>query len=403
MSRQILPNFESSQALESVSPESSQIGSLSSVYGLFNKDAAVTATASAQNEVTQLASGSDVAVQYMNVPVMEYPTNNSRQEIDAAPPSLVLDGAVSIKDFTDKGVFERIEPSEIRQDQRALNKVVPPMAFMMADQYANNSQPNPLLSGQLNYYNFNAVDRNTFNTAAMEQNNLRIVDYFEKRERPLPGVAPTIRIEYEDAGKAPKAFNALPDFRVTADGKVQILNDPELNPFKEIVIEVERASGYVGLPSDAQQDALISLTTYLSERIRQTDSSDSSAQIDLKDQQGLLPEETLKTIDTAPQPEDSLPVPAQEQTQALNRFDGSGSGSMSPSDANDYFPPSEVAPLPDELTKPVCAERSGRRILYSRVRRAVHYRSRLRSARIWSRSLCADGAHYLRLDSRSFR
>ncbi len=349
MSRQNLPNFETPQAPESVSHPSSQLASLSaSFYDLRNVDKSPQATASMPSELSQTASDSNVATQYMNIPVMEYPTNDSRKEIGVASSTLILDRAVSIKDLTEKGIFEKIEPSEIRQVQRPLTRCVLPMAYTMADQQTNSAQPNPLLNGQLNYYNFNAADRDSFNTEASLQNCFKPIDFFENRERLAPGSTPTIRIEYEDTGRVSKGNAALPDFRVTADGKVQILNNPELNPFKEIVIEVERASGYVGLPSDAQQDALISLTTYLSERIRQSDASESNTQIDLKDQQGLLPEETLKTIDTAPQPEDSLPVPAQEQTQALNRFDGSGSGSMSPADANDYFPPSEVAPLPDE-------------------------------------------------------
>lgn len=348
MSRQIISNFESPQAQEGASLAASQSTSLSSVYGLFNRETAPETAAFTQNEVTPVAFATDSAAQYMNVPVMEYPTNNIRKDIALEPTNLILDGTVSIKDLTDNGTFDKLEPSEIPQGKRELYRCVLPMACVMADQHTKSSQPNPLLNGQLNYYNFNAADRITFNTEATAENNFKAFDYFEKRERLVPGESPTIRIEYEDTGKSQKATNALPDFRVTADGKIQILNNPELNPFKEIVIEVERASGYVGLPSDAQQKALISLTTYLSERIKQSDANASNSQIDLKDQQGLLPEDTTKAIDAAPQPEDSLPPPAQEQTQALNRLDGSGSGSMSPSDANDYFPPSEVAPLPDE-------------------------------------------------------
>ena len=308
MSRQILPNFESSQPHEGASLAASQSASLSSVYDLFNRDAAPVATTSAQNEITPVAFGTDSSAQYMNVPVMEYPTNLSRNEISVESANLLLDGSVSIKGLTDKGIFEKLDPSEILQGRRPLTRCVLPMAYVMHDQQTNASLPNPLLNGQLNYYNFNAADRGSLNTEAGVLNSL---NYFENRERLAPGDSPTIRVEYEDAGRVPKRTAALPDFRVTADGRVQILNNPELNPFKEIVIEVERASGYVGLPSDAQQKALISLTTYLSERIRQSDASKSNAQIDLRDQQGLLPEETLKTIDTSPQPEDSLPVPAQ--------------------------------------------------------------------------------------------
>ncbi len=155
---------------------SSQLASLSaSFYDLRSVDKAPQAAASMPTELSQTASDSNVATQYMNIPVMEYPTNNSHKETGIASSTLILDGAVSIKDLTEKGIFEKIEPSEIRQVPRPLTRCVLPMAYTMAAQ--NSSQLNPLLSGQLNYYNFNAADRGSFNTEASLQNSFTPIDF----------------------------------------------------------------------------------------------------------------------------------------------------------------------------------------------------------------------------------
>lgn len=348
MSRQNFSKFESPQTQESVSSTSSRFASNSGfLYDLFDATYEQPPTVSTQTEFSPVARDTYAPAQYIDIAAIETSTNKRSPIPTNAPYTPALDRTVSIKDLTEKGIFEKIDPSELRHSKRASYRYIPPMTYVMAAPYTSSSQPNPLLSGQLNYYNFNAADRSIFNTEVPTPDELEPSDSFKKRERLAPGEAPSIRIEYEDAGKTNKD-SALPDFRITADGKVQVLNNPEINPFKEIIIEVERAGGYVGLPSDAQQKTLVSLTAYLSERIKQSHDNKNVSQIGLKDQQGLLPEESATAIDAAPQPEDSLPPPTQEQTQALNRFDGSGSGSISPSDANDYFPPSQVAPLPNE-------------------------------------------------------
>ena len=206
----------------------------------------------------------------------------------------------------------------------------------------DNSMGGRALDAGMNYYRFNGADRAAINTSANDINGI------ESREQLAPGETPTIKIVYQDTKNTSGEQSTVPDFRIAADGTVQIINDPETNPLKEIVIEVARGTGYIGLPNDAQQKALSTLTEYLSARIRNEFNQDPSSQVNLEDQQGLLPADTASQINAAPQPEDSLPAPAQSQTEALNRMDGSDSGSMSPAQASDYFPPSDVPPLPDE-------------------------------------------------------
>ncbi|MBX9952976.1 MAG: C39 family peptidase [Candidatus Obscuribacterales bacterium] len=360
---------------------------------------------------------------YLDVPQMNYPERSGSQVLRSAL-TQTLAPSISIKDLTDKGVFQPLTQSELAaaraesaQNHRpsgfAANRFDGTFPHLPATFPANQYERSTLypfirtqqlnnfdqttggsaLDPQINYYRFNGAAREALDTSTNPQANRagkqtdatcfdcsqrertrkeQQINYynlkgashdaliasgteqnlnlraFEKRERLAPDESPTIKIVYEDTKRTLADLNVSPDFRIASDGSVQILNNPETNPFKEIIIEVARGSGYIGLPNDAQQKALGSLTEYLAERIKNTYLKDSSDHVNLKDQQGLLPQESAEHINPAPQPQDSLPPPTQSQTEALNRISGSDSGSMTPSQANDYFPPAEVPPLPNE-------------------------------------------------------
>lgn len=301
----------------------------------------------------QFTSSPDLSQSYLDVPEFEYPSGKKLPAHSGVMQKLQnLDARKSVREYTESGIFESIEVHELRDFRRQAEikcRCIPPMFYRESDRYSTSSLPNPISNGRLNYYNFSGGDQLFAGQNVSDKTVfLPVENPLKIREQLAPGEMPSIRIEYEDRSKSAREKTLVPDFRITTDGRVQILNDPEINPYKEIVIEVERASGFVGLPTEEQQKALSSLTKYLSERIKLENSDDPSAQIQLSDQQGLLPEEASKAINPAPQPEDSLPTPAQGQTEALNRINGSGNGSMSSSDAGDYFPSSEVPPLPEE-------------------------------------------------------
>src|SRR5262249_38416302 len=145
----------------------------------------------------------------------------------------------------------------------------------------------------------------------------------ENQDALADGDVPTVKVVYSDTEKTPGEAQIKPDFIVTKDGTVEVLNDPEQNPHKEIVIEVERDKGQVGPPTEAQQATLAALLPYLKDRIDQDFPAAKDQQLNLDDQQGLVPDSEKQAMDTAPTPEDSLSPPAQQQVQDMNRFGGS--------------------------------------------------------------------------------
>ncbi len=285
---------------------------------------------------------------FINIPDID---NYSAQESHSSDRSAglihsrSLEPARSIQDHIDAGLMQQITPAQHLKTREGL-RCIPQMTYIMAERNGGSSAA--LRTDPLNYYKFNAEERSSFKGGTPQVlDNLQAQDGLKKRERLAPGETQQIKIVYEDISRSKADTKTLPDFRVTKDGIVQVINNPETNPLKEIVIEVERASGFIGLPSEAQLKSLVELTNYLSARLGRA-SETTPEPLVVSDNQGLLSEEANSPIESAPPQEEALPPPVQDQTQALNRIDGSGSGSMSPSEANDYFPPSKVPTLPNE-------------------------------------------------------
>ena len=80
-----------------------------------------------------------------------------------------------------------------------------------------------------------------------------------------PGEKPTIKVVYQDQSDNPNKPQA--DFIVKKDGTIQVVNDHERNPDKEICVVVERAKGETGAPPAEQQKATDQLVDYLAQRL----------------------------------------------------------------------------------------------------------------------------------------
>ncbi|MBS1957324.1 MAG: hypothetical protein JST89_24260 [Cyanobacteria bacterium SZAS-4] len=167
--------------------------------------------------------------------------------------------------------------------------------------------------------------------------------------------APSLKIRYEAVSGNDASTQVDPDFIVKQDGTIEMLHNPELDlndphnaSRKEIVVEVERNSGDVGSPSDAQQKALDALAIYLAARIKQDYPETSSEGVHVDDSQGLVSDSAKSAITPTPTADDLLPPTTQDQVQDLNRLGDSGSGSMSPAQANDTFPQTDTPRTPDE-------------------------------------------------------
>ncbi|HEY9786511.1 MAG TPA: hypothetical protein V6D17_13975, partial [Candidatus Obscuribacterales bacterium] len=168
--------------------------------------------------------------------------------------------------------------------------------------------------------------------------------------RPLEtGEMPEIVVNYEDTKPTAREKRSEPDFVVTRDGRIKVINNPEENPRKQIVIELERAEGEIGEPPHAQAGAVKALLEYLRNRILEQYSDAVKKQIDLKDDQGLVPPEAKNAPDFAPSSSaGDLPGNTQRQVEQMNRLAGSGRGSMSAPEAREIFPQSEAPRLPSE-------------------------------------------------------
>ncbi len=169
------------------------------------------------------------------------------------------------------------------------------------------------------------------------------------------GSAPTLKIQYEAFNGTSPVTSPEPDFIVNKDGTIRALhnpepdsNDPSKPLSKDIVVEVERNPGDVGKPTAAQQQALDALATYLSARIKSDYPDSTQGGVKVDDSQGLISQPAKSDINPAPTPDSNLSPDTQSQVQNLNRLGDSGSGSMSPSQANDTFPQTDTPRTPNE-------------------------------------------------------
>ncbi|MCA9804902.1 MAG: hypothetical protein KC777_23190 [Cyanobacteria bacterium HKST-UBA02] len=163
-----------------------------------------------------------------------------------------------------------------------------------------------------------------------------------ERTRLAAGETPEIKVKMTDAGSDPAKQQA--DFLIKKDGSIELLNNPEKTGQKEIVVAVERDAGELK-PSDTQQQALNQLMTYLDGRIKAQFPQAQEQGVKVDDQQNLVPDDlknSLKVNSNAAPTNPELPDSANRQVQDMNRFRGSGEGSMSRQQANDYFPERSV-------------------------------------------------------------
>lgn len=169
-----------------------------------------------------------------------------------------------------------------------------------------------------------------------------------ERTRLAAGEIPGITVKMTDAGSDPTKQQA--DFLIRKDGSIELLNNPEKTGQKEIVVAVERDAGQLK-PSDTQQQALNQLMTYLDGRIKSQYPEAQAQGVKVDDQQSLVPEElknSLKVDSSTAPTNPELPESANRQIQDMNRFRGSGDGTMSRRQANDYFPERSVPREPNE-------------------------------------------------------
>ncbi|HEY9867848.1 MAG TPA: hypothetical protein V6D08_01465 [Candidatus Obscuribacterales bacterium] len=170
----------------------------------------------------------------------------------------------------------------------------------------------------------------------------------EQRTQPIDKV----KVVYADRSNDPAARVNKPDFIVKKDGSVEVVNDPEKNNRKEVVIQVERDQGEVTGPTEAQRRSTDELVGYVSDRLMRT-KNDGTRDGVIEDQQGLVSESVKGRLKTRPVPEDTLPVPARRQVENMRRFSGGGRGTLSPEQADSYFTPRDQAPprRPDETSQ----------------------------------------------------
>lgn len=162
-----------------------------------------------------------------------------------------------------------------------------------------------------------------------------------EREKAADGKAPTVKVQFSDVTAQPNKMP--PDFVVKKDGSITMNNNPEKTGQKDIVIEVERADGQL-IPSESQQKSVDELYKYLDARIKTENPDAQKNGVKIDDPQNLVSPETEKATQAKAQRQApaELPPEAESQTQRMNRFKGAGSGQMSRSEANDYFPERSV-------------------------------------------------------------
>ncbi len=215
-------------------------------------------------------------------------------------------------------------------------------------------------------------------------------DALSNAEQLKPGESPKIAVQFSDLS-GQQSNQTKPDVVVKTDGTVVFMSDPETTKDRDVVVEVERKPGQIepskvaeseGKPS--QQEALDNLVKYLDTRL----GAQAQALPEITDDQGLISQAMRQAL--RPQPEQQqvaqqqaaeqqqapeqqqppeqpqrqaggqgggqggggqLPEQTQQQVNNMNRFNGSGGGSMSRQQANDYFPERDVPRQAQETDK----------------------------------------------------
>lgn len=190
-------------------------------------------------------------------------------------------------------------------------------------------------------------------------------DVLSNVEKLNPGESPKISVQFSDLS-GQQTTQPKPDVLVKTDGTVVMLSDPETTKDRDVVIEVERKPGQIeplkvaekeGQPS--QQEALDNVVKYLDTRL----GAQAQAQPEIADNQGLISREARQALrppaeqmaeqqaeqqqpaeaaQRQAQAQQQLPEQTQQAVNNMNRFNGSGGGSMSRQQANDYFPERDV-------------------------------------------------------------
>ncbi len=152
-----------------------------------------------------------------------------------------------------------------------------------------------------------------------------------------PGEKPAIKVVYQDQSENPNKPQA--DFIVKKDGTIQVVNDHERNPDKEICVVVERDKGETGAPPEAQQKATDQLVDYLAQRLQdkyqypQGIGPDGKpiGNVPIEDKQNLVSDNIEKKYGNGNKPENpnlpntpEVPKPVQNMSDAMNRTGGSG-------------------------------------------------------------------------------
>lgn len=177
------------------------------------------------------------------------------------------------------------------------------------------------------------------------QGRLRIADQVANpndaariADRLGPGEKPSIKVVYQDhSDNNPNKPQA--DFIVKKDGTIQVVNDHERNPDKEICVVVERAKGETDAPPAAQQKATDELVDYLAKRLTdkyqypQGVGPDGKplANVPIEDKQNLVSDNVEQKFGNGNKPEQpslpqapDMPQPARDMSDAMNRTAGSG-------------------------------------------------------------------------------
>lgn len=218
---------------------------------------------------------------------------------------------------------------------------------------ASNTQTNDR-SGEPNLYAFNGgTEAGKFDpkksvaellTDSALQGKLRIADQPANpndatriADKLGPGEKPTIKVVYQDhSDNNPNKPQA--DFIVKKDGTIQVVNDHERNPDKEICVVVERAKGETGAPPAEQQKATDELVDYLGQRLAdkfypQAVGPDGKpiSNVPIEDKQNLVSDNVEKKYGNGNTPEvpnlpkaPDVPQPARDMSDQMNRTGGSG-------------------------------------------------------------------------------
>lgn len=159
-----------------------------------------------------------------------------------------------------------------------------------------------------------------------------------------------VKVEFQNQANDPADRISRADFIVRKDGSVVVVNNPDKNNKKELVIEVERDQGQVSGPSEAQQKAIDELAQYCADRYMRA-KPDGSKDGVIEDQQGLVSDRVKAQARTRPEPEMSLPEPTRHRVEDMRRFSSGGRGTMTPDQVDGYFTPrDQVVPRRPEET-----------------------------------------------------